>query len=177
MKRIPIHLKPVRTRGHGRGSALLLVIVSLTLMAMLGTAYLQMARVDRFTTREVRRESHIDSVVEAALSQIRSTLRDDIFDDVGRVFNANNATAGGADESYDYPYTANVTWQVKGIRGNLLSAKGGQNDDTWLAATAPIRNPVRLNTLEKLYRWTKVSRQSGRANRPCGRVSMSMKSR
>ena len=140
MKSTSINPESAQTRDGWRGSALLLVIISLTLMAILGAAYIQIARVDRFSTREIFRENAIDSVVESALSRIQHTLREDVFDDNGNFFNPDNTAPGGDDEPYDYPYTANVAnipWEVKKFDGTLANAIGGEHDDTWLASTVP----------------------------------------
>ncbi len=134
--------KGVMHTRHARGSAIILVAVTLALMAMLGAAYIQLARVDRITSRQARRTGQIDAVVQGAISQIQSVLRNDLLDDNGNFFNPSNPTTGGADEPYDYPQTNNLATfspVPKKIDGSIFTIPpvGGQLDDTWLASTTP----------------------------------------
>jgi len=122
--------------GANGGSALIMVIAVLVLMAMLGSAYIQIARVDR-AAMSGSGKKHIDEVAAAVVSQIQDVLLKDLVDDGGLFFNPNTGVAGGGDESYDYPWTSNNNWQVTLLNGNPATARGGELDDSWLATTVP----------------------------------------
>ena len=144
-----------------RGSAVVMVIVTLALMAILGAAYIQNARVDRRAMHKSTGQSDIDHVAQAVIAQISAVLRDDLLDDDDNFFNANvpdlpangpdplaptDATANfrAGDEPYDYPYTTplgelttNQQWQAMKLDGSIANAAGGYHDDMWLASTIP----------------------------------------
>ncbi len=129
-------------RNHRHGSAIILVVVTLVLMTILGTAYIQTARVGRRTSSTTRQSIEIDSVAEAVILQISNVLRDDLLDDNGNFFNPDSPDQGGTDEPYDYPWTnttVNAMPLSTDVNGNPFSSAptGGQYDDTWLASTTP----------------------------------------
>ena len=76
-----------RTVGFGdhgtsvrqRGSALILVVVTLVLMVLMGAAYVQIARVDRLVTAQLA-DSNIDEVVTSTILQLKSVLADDLWE-------------------------------------------------------------------------------------------------
>ena len=134
---------PVAVRGAASrpGSALILVLVSLVMMVLIGTAYVQVARVDRRATAMVVSVSNINAVRESVVANLTITLRDDIFDANGDFL---KASVGG--DSYDYPHTnQDVEFDVfsgrpdstgQRIAGGIYDrSKGGQGDDMWLAST------------------------------------------
>lgn len=107
---------------HQRGSAVLLVIVSLVLMVVLGAVYLQTARVQRFPQTQ---QGDLDAVIAAIIAQIQTTLKDDITN---------------GEELYDYPWTDQTsadTWSIETFDGTSALADGNVDDDVWLAATSP----------------------------------------
>ena len=142
-------------RHHASGTALIFVVVSLVLMTMIGTAYVNMTRVDhQATSLQLRNNSgNIDANIDTAISQIQGVLRDDLLDAAGNFFNPtpfdpsdNTTIVGGGDETYDYPWTnTNSDWIVTlssgvvadGTGGRPDPAKGDELDDTWLASTIP----------------------------------------
>ncbi|MEM6757276.1 MAG: hypothetical protein AAF586_08925, partial [Planctomycetota bacterium] len=91
--------------------------------------YLQVARVDRFSTEQIEFESgDIDAVVAASLRQIRTALKDDVLEidpsgDAWFLSRNDEDGDGLLDESYDYAWT------------NLTTP--GSLDDMWLAYTTP----------------------------------------
>ena len=133
-----------------RGSAIVLVLVSIVLMAILAATLLQVTRFERIP----RPASNIDIVIESVVEEIANQLTADIVDNSGNVFNTNfTATNGGGDEPWDFPYTnvgnpftpnANLFGrQAEKIDGSKVNVYGGAMDDTWLAASAPdFRNSI-----------------------------------
>lgn len=134
-------------RADRRGSAIVLVLVSIVLMAILAATLLQVARFERIP----KPASNIDIVVESVISEIANQMTDDLLDNDGNMFNVRLNTAnggnGGGDESWDYPWT-NIGRQPNGspglfgreaeyIDGSTVSVFGGAFDDTWLATNAP----------------------------------------
>ena len=121
---------------HRPGSALILVLVSLVMMVLIGTAYVQVARVDRRATAQLTGVNNLDTVRDAVIAYMAKVLKEDIFDDAGLMFNP-----ASYDENYDHAWTnRDVSFQVKSALpltlGNVIgNAAGGQNDDTWLAST------------------------------------------
>ncbi|MEO0965745.1 MAG: hypothetical protein AAFY08_11545 [Planctomycetota bacterium] len=118
-----------RATRRQRGSVLLLVVVSIVLMTVMGATYLQVARVDRFSTEQIEFESgDIDAVVAASLRQVRTALKDDVLEidpsgDAWFLSRNDEDGDGLLDESYDYAWT------------NLTTP--GSLDDMWLAFTTP----------------------------------------
>ncbi len=129
----------IAPRRHG--SALVLAVAVLVIIAMMGVAYIQVARVDRRTT-----------------GQSSQYLRDDIVTQIawalqGDLLNANqtfldpdatgNSLTGGGDEPYDFPWTNTATsgwWIVPNPidpTAAPLTPVGGPGDDSWLASNAP----------------------------------------
>lgn len=141
MKRLQQHRASSNRCSHRRGSILLLIVVVLVLLALLGTAYVQITQVDRIATRQVG-SNNIDQVVKATIGAVQSRLAQDIFDDAGLLFNPDTAAAGAGDESFDYPSTnAGVLWDppVTYADGSPAAAgdeaTGGKLDDTHLASS------------------------------------------
>lgn len=120
--------------AHDRGSVLILVVVVVVLIALMGTAYLQMARTDRRSTGEM--DTSIDKIEASILKYIADRLRDDVLNpSTGKFF---DPTEGR--EPYDYEYTNSTTTTdvTKEKDGTALgTAEGGFNDDTWLASIEP----------------------------------------
>ncbi|MFA9479514.1 hypothetical protein ACERK3_14590 [Phycisphaerales bacterium AB-hyl4] len=121
-------------RQRERASAVILVVVSLVLMALIGAAYLQQTRVQRFATAPPRGDMNL--VIDAILSQIQDTLRDDLR------YNPDNPEAL---ELYDYPWTNqddqnddNIFTALGWEGAEEGDALGGYQDDMWLASSEPI---------------------------------------
>ncbi len=148
-----------RMSHHRPGSALILVLVCLVMMVLIGTAYIQVARVDRRATAQLTGVNNLDTVRDAVIAYMAKVLKEDIFDDAGKMFNP-----ASFDEPYDHAWTnRNVTFQVQSrlpaTMGNVIgNAAGGQNDDTWLAATYTSPE-VPTNGLHSI--WNKFSNLNG----------------
>jgi len=152
---------------RGRGSVMVLVIVIIVLMALVGTAYVQMMRVDRIAARQVTHgylsQRHIDDVVVATVDQLKQTLKDDLFNENNDILNPDVAVGVSAplpltpgsvarvtnagDEGYDYPWTNATDTGTTGYDyafpvtlsyGTATTdAVGGWLDDMWLASSQP----------------------------------------
>lgn len=127
-----------------RGSAILLVLVSLVLMAVLAASLLQVTRFERIP----QPTSNIDPVVESVVAEIANQLTDDILDQDGNVFRVGHSGTGanfdgGGDEPWDFPWSNTAVTGNNAVRtvtladGTTRDVYGGVMDDTWLAATAP----------------------------------------
>lgn len=122
-----------------RGSAIILVLVTIVLIAILATTLIQITRFERIA----KSESNIEAVVSSVVDEILTQAADDLLDANGNIFNiyatANNANSAG-DEPWDFPYTRNSTAygrQAERINGTSVNVLGGVADDTWLASSAP----------------------------------------
>lgn len=129
-------------RADERGSAIVLVLVSVVLMAVLAATLLQVTRFERIP----RPVSNIDIVVESVIDEIMNQATSDLIDDQGNIFNHRNVNGGG-DEPWDFPWTnpgPNGVAQpgafgrvAERINGTTVDVLGGWMDDPWLASTAP----------------------------------------
>ncbi len=124
-------LKHWYTAVRRRGSAIILVLVSLVLMAILGATYLQVTRFERMAASE---ESNIDVVLDSIIAKMKTVLREDLIkDDVNGFF----ANADGI-EPYDYFWTdAGSTNNafVSPVTGATVTVHVESLDDPWLATT------------------------------------------
>lgn len=138
-------------RGR-RGSAIILVIVSIVLLAILGATMVQVARFERLSETQ----NNIDVVVASVLDLIAIRLGEDLTDDNDHFFNpGGTAATGGFDEPYDYPWTRQDTagqFQAELIDGSTVVVWGGAFDDMWLASTG-------LNTAGN--RWPHITNLTG----------------
>ena len=123
-----------------RGSVLLLVVAVLVLMAILGTSYLQVARVQRLGIQEF--EGDIDAVMNSVLIRIENQLRDDLLDEDARLFNQGaGPNDSGYDEPYDFAWTNFAAAGTRSVERKLtagtVTPAGGRHDDFWLASSQP----------------------------------------
>ena len=140
-----------------RGSAIILVLVTIVLIAILATTLIQITRFERIAKADSDIEAVISSVVDAILSQ----ATDDLIDADGNMFNiiasANNANSAG-DEPWDFPFTRNANYgrQAEQIDGTNVNVLGGIADDAWIASSAPDFRTVgtgatQVNSSSSLY--------------------------
>lgn len=118
-----------RSTGRRRGSAVMLVVVSLVMMVLIGAAYLQSVRVQRFAIAQVKGD--MNAVIRSIINQIATTLAQDLEDD-----------GSGKFELYDYPWTNDAAdWDPEPLKfdGSSFASrpKGGTQDDAWLASSMP----------------------------------------
>ncbi len=118
---------PARRPRKQRGSTMLMVVVILFMLAIMGTAYLQYARIQRFAAGSA--DGDIDTVIKAAVAQIKGQLNTDI-------------TYSPDFAPYDYPWTNQTlpTTPRKATKfdGTQVDVPGGKLDDYWLASSSPI---------------------------------------
>ncbi len=115
--------------GHARqrGSLLILAVVTLVMIALMGLAFLQQAKMDRFGTDRYERD-YMDLVINGTLAEIRTQLHEDVFE--------NRFSRHGLS---DYPWTeTTLNWEVTDGSGTVRTAAGDFNDDRYLASTIPI---------------------------------------
>jgi hypothetical protein len=113
---------PARRPRKQRGSTMLMVVVILFMLAIMGTAYLQYARIQRFASGADGGD--IDAVINSAMAQIKGQLADDI------AYGPNFAP-------YDYPWT-NQNLPATRFDSSTVNVPGGKGDDYWLADSSPI---------------------------------------
>lgn len=129
------------TAARQRGSVVILVMVALVLMAMIGTSYLQVARVQR--SQAGQSTGDIDTVVAAVLADIAQTISDDARDDVGNLLATATTDQAQGDEPFDYPWTNVAPGGANDTQVTLLTTAaagtvtGGHLDNNWLASSAP----------------------------------------
>ncbi|MEX2389537.1 MAG: hypothetical protein WD534_16800 [Phycisphaeraceae bacterium] len=112
-----------------RGSAVLLVVVSLVLMVLIGTAYLQQTRVQRFAVTTA--EGCQDRVILSILDQISNTIARDLEE-------RNHETDGFS--LHDYPWTNPGTFgrTANQYDGSTPPVHGNFRDRSWLAPHSPV---------------------------------------
>lgn len=129
-----------------RGSIMILVIVLIVLLAVMGMAYVQIARVDRMATSQIK-PNNVDVVVSAVVEQIKFVLKDDLVNKAGTILEPRTAGVTpvtkferftNGDEAYDYPWTNSdpaVNFPVSPQYAAATNARGGELDDMWLASS------------------------------------------
>ena len=128
--------RPRRQPPHGM--ILILVVLTLAIMAMLGMAYMQIARVDR---ESMTGTNNVDQVVDSAVAQIESVLTTDW-----------NAQISASGTSYHY---ANYPWNASSVPSLSLSA--GTGDSLALSSSSPLFINPADGTLLPNPVWTHVS--------------------
>src|SRR5688572_13413480 len=77
-----------RLRNARPASVLILVVALLVLMALIGTAWLSTARVDRYTTRQASANTQIDLLVDGVVNMVKGAQVDDLSGtELGRIDN------------------------------------------------------------------------------------------
>ncbi len=141
-------LTRTHTRNHRGGTVMVMVVVILVLMVMLGASYLQLARVQRVAPSQPI--NNIDLVLQSVIDEIRRQMDEDVRHN-GTSFFVPDTSA----EPFDYPYTNTAEDRdVPTLTGTIPGAKGGVNDDTWLADMVPYLN---LNGSTLTLTWGKIS--------------------
>lgn len=143
-------------RSDRRGSAILLVLVAMVLMAVLAGSLLQLTRFERIP----RAESNIEVVIASVIDEILNQLTEDLIDDTGLFLNT-AGTAGGYDEPIDYPWTNGaVTGERRPENSNGVvqtNVLGGRFDDTWLASHMPAYS----GPTDTVGTWQKITSLTG----------------
>lgn len=99
--------------SHKRGSVLILVVAVLMLMVLVGTAYIQAARLDRLSTAQLNK-THVDQVESGELARIMYFLKADLIDpDTGDFLDngdSGDGTVKHTREPFDYPHKDVDPW-------------------------------------------------------------------
>src|SRR5687768_12688190 len=75
----PSHRLARRLRTARPGSVLILVVALLVLMALIGTAWLSTARVDRYGAQQNANNTQVELLLQAAISLAQAAIVDDLF--------------------------------------------------------------------------------------------------
>jgi len=105
MKAIQKNQKTATLRGPGnRGSALLLAVGLLTILAMLGTTFLLISRMDRQRSEAISAKAPVDHLANGVLSQVVGLLKTDLYIGTINIAPYGGTTAGalGWVEYIDY---------------------------------------------------------------------------
>ncbi|WP_432800268.1 hypothetical protein [Poriferisphaera sp. WC338] len=124
----------IRPLTHERGSVLILCVVVLVIIAMLGLAMLQDAKMDAFSVDRYER-NYIDEVINATIGEISLRLDKDIEEPMqwsGPLYDY-PWTDTGVTESITLDSGATVTVPYVGFSDTVIPTS-----DYWLASTTPI---------------------------------------
>ena len=118
------HIEALLAHSRRRGSTLLLVLAALLLSLILGLTYLEVVRLDRRSTANIRTQGDMDAVIQSVLDLIAARIGGDLGIQTNgansqyfAIDGDGDSNTGEAEEPYDYP----------------------GDKDRWLAATAPNR--------------------------------------
>ena len=143
--------RPVRRRG----SAIILIVVSIVLLAILGATFVQVTRFERIEPGA----EHLNIALDSILNEVGIVLAQDLHDNNSNFFNpagspSDLAHPGGGDEPYDYPWrNRSSNYDVTFVDSTSpVPTLGGVYDDTWLAP----------GTLNAANQWSQVSDLLGR---------------
>ena len=91
-------------RTHNRGMILLLVVAILVLLAVMGTAYILMARVDRQSTYDAAANANLGFAHNAVISLVQNAMLRQTIDGNGYIYgNSVPATSSQMSRPWDYP--------------------------------------------------------------------------
>src|SRR3954469_8108989 len=80
LSRAPRRLNPRRLKMSRPGSVLILCVALLVLLALIGTAMISTARVDRYSSVQHTYNTEIDLLVEGVKSMATSAIVSDLYD-------------------------------------------------------------------------------------------------
>jgi hypothetical protein len=137
-----------------RGSVLILCVVLIVVLALIGTAMLSRARIDRGTTVQNTNNTQIELLVEGGRNLAKTVIINDLYD--GGIFRpAENAPFPAPDPNQSLtPPTRNTSfdnWDASSLIDNLPSSTfggtvfpNGSRNDSWLATRLPVipQNPA-----------------------------------
>ncbi len=128
------------------GSALILVVVVTTLLAVVGVMFVMVTRVRDITSSNVADSRNLDHAVQSVVARINKTLTDDLL---GPSAAGQLLSEGSGTESYDHPIA-----------------------DAWLASLEPVLEDPRdaANQNDDWYRWEYVTDLTGSLSVPGGKL-------
>ncbi|MEM6393776.1 MAG: hypothetical protein AAF797_13460 [Planctomycetota bacterium] len=146
----PTHHTP---RPQARGSAIILVVISVILLALLGATYLQITRFERLAEPE---QGNIETVLQSIIAKAATVMAEDIVKDTNQAFDSRTLDTGapfgdistaeaagtGGIEPYDYAFTRLTATATPGLVA-AADHNGTFNpeilvedlDDPWLASS------------------------------------------
>ena len=125
------------------GSALILTVVLTTLLAIVGVAFVLVARVDKTATSAIAENKQLNLAVDSVVATICQQLAEDV------------PGMQPAQEYYDYPgYT-----RAPGVDGTLFTPDDVVSGDAWLASLEPRidDNGTPGNLTDDVYYWPQIS--------------------
>lgn len=125
------------------GSALILVVVVTTLLAVVGVMFVMVTRVRDITSSNVADNRNLDNAVQSVVALISKTLTDDLLGTSGQLLDETSGT-----EAYDHPIA-----------------------DPWLASLEPVLADQRdaTNQNDDWYRWEYVTDLTGSLSKAGGK--------
>ncbi len=125
------------------GSALILVVVVTTLLAVVGVMFVMVTRVRDITSSNVADNRNLDHAVQSVVALISKTLTDDLLGTSGQLLDETSGT-----EAYDHPIA-----------------------DPWLASLEPVLADQRdaTNQNDDWYRWEYVTDLTGSLSKAGGK--------
>jgi len=125
------------------GSALILTVVLTTLLAIVGVAFVLVARVDKTATSAIAENKQLNLAVDSVVATICQQLAEDV------------PGMQPAQEYYDYPgYT-----RAPGVDGTLFTPDDVVSGDAWLASLEPRidDNGTPGDLTDDVYYWPQIS--------------------
>lgn len=118
-----------RTMTTRRGSALLLVIGLLTIIAMLGSTFLLISRLDRKQAVAVAARSQADPLAQGIFSQVKMKLLEDLYIGTNGPYDGSSDVTAYIDYPFDHGTTSNDTWLSMGENSSIqkTSLLGGED--------------------------------------------------
>ncbi len=112
-------------RAHNRGMILLLVVAILVLLAVMGTAYILMARVDRQSTYDAAANANLTFAQQASLNIVRNLMLTQTEDANGNMFGPNvNQWSPGL----TYGANSIVYTEYNGVKTYFVASAGATGD-------------------------------------------------
>ncbi|HDY64961.1 MAG TPA: hypothetical protein ENH84_01855, partial [Phycisphaerae bacterium] len=109
--------KTNRSSRSNRGSVILMVIGLLTIIAMLGTSFLLISRLDRKQSEAIAAKAAADPIAEGILAQLVATLKDDLYIDSDGPYGDVGVDSATTDEQLrrfvDYASSSDATLPIE----------------------------------------------------------------
>src|SRR4051812_29839872 len=126
------------------GSVLILCVALLVLLALIGTAMISTARIDRYSSVQHTYNTEIDLLVEGVKSMVTATIVDDLYNQnaTAQPYRQPNMPApmGAGIPNYAFD-TSNTydTFDMPPLGSSVGSAQPTKQEDRWLANRYPVR--------------------------------------
>ena len=135
-------LGPCTPRVRNRGMILLLVVAILVLLAVMGTAYILMARVDRQSTYDATANANLGFAHNAVISLVQNAMLRQTIDGSGYIYgNSVPATSSQMSRPWDYPEIGQAATASPNTSGGYgVGYSNADNyipDQPWLTPALP----------------------------------------